>query len=193
MNSINHIVINGERVELPTEWRVLAKDLGMTGDDMRLLEYHFDGAKCLNGDLKAIKGKLDTKWYKLSDTKLSSKARIKGGKIQYITCSGRPVTAAIKQRSSRDTHNNYYLCFANKYYQHRLAAFLVAKEQGFKGFYNDFDMRVHHRLIDETGTENGNQLEKLTVLSDPDHKRLHKLLNKIAAEVKKGIVQTRLL
>lgn len=172
---------------------MLAKDLGITGDDLKLLEYHFDGAKCLKDDLKAVKGKLDTKWYKLSDTKLASKARIKGGKIQYVTCSGRPVTATIKQRSSRDTHNNYYLCFANKYYQHRLAAFLIAKECGFKGFYSDFKMIIHHRLIDETGTKNGNQLGNLTVLCDKDHKRLHKLLNKIAAEVKKGIVQTRLL
>lgn len=76
---------------------------------------------------------------------------------------------------------------------HRLAAFLIAKDQGFDGFYSDFKMIVHHRLIDETGTKNGNQLQNLTVLSDKDHKRLHKLLNKIAAEVKKGIVQTRLL
>lgn len=80
-------------------------------------------------------------------------------------------------RAKSDKHSNTYLVIGQNHYLHKVTAYAIAKERGCKGFYNDFDMIAHHRLIGETGTVKGNQLEKLTVLSDTDHHRLHKLLH----------------
>ena len=193
MNSINHIIINGERVELPTEWRVLAKDLGMTGDDMRLLEYHFDGASTLLKDLKAISKDLTTNWYKVKDHAKSSLVRIYRGKVQYKTYQGKYIKPQIKVRSSKDKHINSYYCYSNKVYLHKAAAYAIAKECGYKGFYNDFDLIAHHRLIGETETIKGNSLDNLTVLTGEDHLRLHAILKSIAKTVKRGSLQVELL
>lgn len=53
-------------------------------------------------------------------------------------------------------------------------------------------LEIHHRLIDETATEKGNQLCNLVLLSKSEHTRLHNLLNKISDYVASGAVQLSL-
>lgn len=87
----------------------------------------------------------------------------------------------VMLRAKSDNRRNMYLHIGQNHYLHRVVAQTVYNElnKSFDGFYNDFDMEIHHRLIGETGTIQGNQLQNLTVLTDKDHKRLHKLLHDI--------------
>ena len=76
-------------------------------------------------------------------------------------------------RAKSDKHSNTYLVIRQNHYLHKVTAQLVCNElnKSLNG------LEIHHRLIDETGTVKGNQLQNLTVLTDTDHKRLHKLLH----------------
>lgn len=187
------MIVNGQQVELPTEWRVLAADLGYKGDDLKLLEYHFDGASTLLKDLSKVSDDLTTNWYKVKDHAKSSLVRIYRGKVQYKTYQNKYIKPQIKVRSSKDKHINSYYCYSNKVYLHKAAAYVIAKERGFDGFYNDFDMIAHHRRIGETGTVQGNSLENLTLLTVKDHTKLHAILKRISKNIKCGSLQVELL
>lgn len=193
VNKIDYIIINGQRVELPTDWRVLAKDLGYKGDDMTLLSKHFNGESTLLQDLSKVSKDLTTNWHKIKDHAKSSLVRIYRGKVQYKTYQNKYIKPQIKVRSSKDKHINSYYCYSNKVYLHKAAAYVVAKERGFDGFYNDFDMIAHHRRIGETETIKGNSLDNLTVLTGEDHLRLHSILKRISKNIKCGSLQMELL
>lgn len=186
------MIVDGERVELK-DWRGIAADLNIKGDDLKLLEYHFDGLDTLRDKLNKVSDDLSSEWYKLYDRKRSSLARIYKGEVQYKTWYGKAIKAHIKQRSAKDTHTNDYLCFSAKSYLHKVAAYVVAKECGYKGFYNEFDMIAHHRFIGETGSIKGNSLENLTLLTVKDHTKLHAILKRIAKNIKRGSLQVELL
>lgn len=175
------------------DWREVAADLGIKGDDMKLLEYHFNGANTLRNDLSKVSDDLTTNWHKIKDHVKSSMVRIYQGKVQYKTYQGKYIKPQIKQRSGKDRHKNSYYCYSNKVYLHKAAAYAIAKERGFDGFYNDFDLIAHHRLIGETETIKGNSLENLTVLTGEDHLRLHAILKRIAKNIKRGSLQVQLL
>lgn len=175
------------------DWREIARDLGITGDDLKLLEYHFNGASTLLKDLSKVSDNLSTNWYKIKDHAKSSMVRIYQGKVQYKTWYGKAIKPHIKQRSSKDKHINSYYCYADKVYLHKAAAYAIAKEYGYQGFYNDFDLIAHHRRIGETETVRGNSLENLTVLTGEDHLRLHAILKRIAKNIKCGSLQVELL
>lgn len=175
------------------DWREIAADLSIKGDDLKLLEYHFDGLDTLRGDLSKVSDDLSTKWYKIKDHAKSSMVRIYKGKVQYKTYQGKYIKPQIKVRSSKDKHINSYYCYSNKVYLHKAAAYAIAKERGYKGFYNEFDMIAHHRLIGETGTIKGNSLESLTLLTVKDHNRLHAILKRISKNIKCGSLQVELL
>lgn len=175
------------------DWREVAADLGIKGDDMKLLEYHFNGANTLRNDLSKVSDDLTTNWHKIKDHVKSSMVRIYQGKVQYKTYQGKYIKPQIKQRSGKDRHKNSYYCYSNKVYLHKAAAYAIAKERGFDGFYNDFDLIAHHRLIGETETIKGNSLDNLTVLTGEDHLRLHAILKRIAKNIKRGSLQVQLL
>lgn len=185
-------MIDGERVQVK-DWREVAADLGIKGDDMTLLYKHFDGAETLKDKLSKVSDNLSTKWYKIKDHAKSSMVRIYQGKVQYKTWYDKAIKPHIKQRSSKDKHINSYYCYADKVYLHKAAAYAIAKECGYKGFYNDFDMIAHHRLIGETGTVQGNSLENLTLLTVKDHTKLHAILKRISKNIKCGSLQVELL
>lgn len=144
-------------------------------------------------DLKAISKDLTTNWCKLKDHAKSSMVRIYKGEVQYKTYQGKYIKPQIKVRSSKDKHINSYYCYSNKVYLHKAAAYAIAKERGFDGVYNDFNLIAHHRLIGETETIKGNSLENLTVLTGEDHLRLHAILKRIAKNIKCGSLQVELL
>ena len=187
------MIVNGQQVELPTEWRVLAADLGYKGDDLKLLEYHFDGASTLLKDLSKVSDDLTTNWYKVKDHAKSSLVRIYRGKVQYKTYQNKYIKPQIKVRSSKDKHINSYYCYSNKVYLHKAAAYVIAKEHGFDGFYTNFDMIAHHRLIGESATLAGNQLDKLVLMTVKDHLRQHAILKNISKKIKRGSLQVQLL
>ena len=174
-------------------WREIAADLGYKGDDMTLLSKHFNGESTLLQDLSKVSKDLTTNWHKIKDHAKSSMVRIYRGKVQYKTYQGKYIKPHVKIRSSKDKHINSYYCYSNKVYLHKAAAYAIAKERGFDGFYNDFDMIAHHRRIGETETIKGNSLDNLTVLTGEDHLRLHAILKRIAKTVKRGNSQTVLL
>ena len=174
-------------------WREIAADLGYQGDDMTLLSKHFNGESTLLQDLSKVSKDLTTNWHKIKDHAKSSMVRIYRGKVQYKTYQGKYIKPHVKIRSSKDKHINSYYCYSNKVYLHKAAAYAIAKERGFDGFYNDFDMIAHHRRIGETETIKGNSLDNLTVLTGEDHLRLHAILKRIAKTVKRGNSQTVLL
>lgn len=175
------------------DWREIAADLSIKGDDLKLLEYHFDGLDTLKDKLSKVSDDLSTKWYKIKDHAKSSMVRIYKGKVQYKTYQGKYIKPQIKVRSSKDKHINSYYCYSNKVYLHKAAAYAIAKERGFDGFYNDFDMIAHHRRIGETETIKGNSLESLTLLTVKDHNRLHAILKRISKNIKCGSLQVELL
>lgn len=160
---------------------------------MTLLSKHFNGDSTLLQDLSKVSDDLSTNWYKLYDRSRSSLVRIYKGEVQYKTYNDQVIKPHIKQRSSKDKHINSYYCYSDKVYLHKAAAYAIAKERGFDGFYNDFDMIAHHRLIGETETIKGNSLENLTVLTGEDHLRLHAILKRIAKNIKCGSLQVELL
>lgn len=187
------MIVNGQQVELPTDWREIARDLGYKGDDLKLLEYHFDGASTLLKDLSKVSDDLTTNWHKIKDHEKSSMVRIYQGEVQYKTYQGKYIKPQIKQRSGKDKHKNSYYCYSNKVYLHKAAAYAIAREYGYQGFYNDFDLIAHHRRIGETETIKGNSLDNLTVLTGEDHLRLHAILKRIAKNIKRGSLQVELL
>ena len=158
-----------------------------------MLDQHFTGSNTLLKDLKAISKDLTTNWCKLKDHAKSSMVRIYKGEVQYKTYQGKYIKPQIKVRSRKDKHINSYYCYSNKVYLHKAAAYAIAKERGFDGFYNDFNLIAHHRLIGETETIKGNSLENLTVLTGEDHLRLHAILKRIAKNIKCGSLQVELL
>lgn len=175
------------------DWREVAADLGIKGDDITLLSKHFNGDSTLLQDLSKVSDDLSTKWYKIKDHAKSSMVRIYQGKAQYKTYQGKYIKPQIKQRSGKDKHKNSYYCYSNKVYLHKAAAYAIAKERGFKGFYNEFNMIAHHRRIGETETIKGNSLDNLTVLTGEDHLRLHAILKRISKNIKCGSLQVELL
>lgn len=175
------------------DWREVAADLGIKGEDMTLLSKHFDGESTLRNDLSKVSDDLTTNWHKIKDHAKSSMVRIYQGKVQYKTYQGKYIKPQIKQRSGKDKHKNSYYCYSNKVYLHKAAAYAIAKERGYKGFYSDFDMIAHHRLIGETGTVQGNSLDKLVLMTVKDHLRLHAILKNISKNIKHGSLQTVLL
>ena len=175
------------------DWRGIAADLGYKGDDMRLLSKHFNGDSTLLKDLSKVSKDLSTNWHKVKDHAKSSLVRIYKGEVQYKTYQGKYIKPQIKQRSGKDKHKNSYYCYSNKVYLHKAAAYAIAKERGFDGFYNDFDMIAHHRRIGETGSIKGNSLENLTLLTVKDHTKLHAILKNISKNIKRGSLQIQLL
>lgn len=186
------MIVDGERVELK-DWRGIAADLNIKGDDLKLLEYHFDGLDTLRDDLSKVSDDLSSEWYKIKDHAKSSMVRIYKGEVQYKTWYGKAIKPQIKQRSGKDKHKNSYYCYSNKVYLHKAAAYAIAKAYGYKGFYNEFDMIAHHRFIGETGSIKGNSLENLTLLTVKDHLRLHAILKNISKNIKRGSLQVQLL
>lgn len=185
-------MIDGQRVELQ-EWRGIAEDLAYSDKDITLLDQHFTGSNTLLSDLKAIREDLTTNWHKLKDHAKSSMVRIYQGEVQYKTYQGKYIKPHVKIRSSKDKHINCYLVFGEAIYLHKAAAYAIAREYGYQGFYNDFDLIAHHRRIGETETVQGNSLENLTVLTGEDHLRLHAILKRIAKNIKRGSLQVELL
>lgn len=175
------------------DWREVAADLGIKGEDMTLLSKHFDGESTLRNDLSKVSDDLTTNWHKIKEHAKSSMVRIYQGKVQYKTYQGKYIKPQIKVRSSKDKHINSYYCYSNKVYLHKAAAYAIAKERGFDGFYNDFDMIAHHRRIGETETVRGNSLENLTLLTVKDHTKLHAILKRITRNIKRGSLQMQLL
>lgn len=160
---------------------------------MTLLSKHFDGAETLKDKLSKVSDNLSTKWYKLYDRSRSSLVRIYKGEVQYKTYNDKVIKPHIKQRSSKDKHINSYYCYSDKVYLHKAAAYAIAKERGFDGFYNDFDMIAHHRRIGETGSIEGNSLDNLTLLTVKNHTKLHAILKRISKNIKHGSLQMQLL
>lgn len=185
-------MIDGQRVELQ-DWRGIAEDLAYSDKDITLLDQHFTGSNTLLNDLKAIREDLTTNWCKLKDHEKSSMVRICRGKVQYKTYQGKYIKPHVKIRSSKDKHINCYLVFGKAIYLHKAAAYAIAKERGYKGFYSDFDLVSHHRLIGESATLAGNQLDKLVLMTVKDHLRLHAILKNISKNIKHGSLQTVLL
>lgn len=160
---------------------------------MTLLSKHFNGDSTLLQDLSKVSDDLSTNWYKLYDRSRSSLVRIYKGEVQYKTYNDQVIKPHIKQRSGKDKHINSYYCYSDKVYLHKAAAYAIAKEYGYKGFYNDFDMIAHHRRIGETGSIQGNSLDNLTLLTVKDHTKLHAILKNISKNIKRGSLQVQLL
>ena len=154
-----------------------------------MLACHFDGIGSLESDLSNVSKDLSTNWIKLGNTSWSSKYKLDHGSIKYVTSVGKEIKATVKARSKRDKHTNYYLSYGN-HYVHRLAAKAVM--QATNDTRDIKQLVIHHRLIDETATEKGNQLCNLVLLSKSEHTRLHYLLNKISDYVASGAVQLSL-
>lgn len=185
-------MIDGQRVPV-NDWQGIAEDLAYSDNDIKLLDQHFNGSSTLLKDLSSISEDLTTNWHKLKDHAKSSMVRIYQGEVQYKTYQGKYIKPHVKIRSSKDKHVNCYLVFSDYVYLHKAAAYAIAKERGYKGFYTDFDLVSHHRLIGESATAAGNQLDKLTLMTVKDHLRLHSLLKNIAKNIKRGSLQTVLL
>ena len=183
------MIVDHERVQLERSWKETAKELGIKGYDLTLLACHFDGISSLESNLSTVSKDLSTNWIKLSNSKRSSKYKLDHGSIKYVTSIGKEIKATVKARSKRDKHNNYYLAYGN-HYVHRLAAKAVM--QATNDTRNIKDLEIHHKLIDETATEKGNQLCNLILMSKSEHNRLHYLLNKISDYVAAKAVQLSL-
>lgn len=165
------------------DWQAIAKGLGLSKHDIKLLDQHFNGTNSLYQLMIESKSCLSTDWIKLTKDKRSSKIRLKNGKLIYKTYYDKELKAKIHARSKHDKHKNNYLSVGCDYV-HRLKAKAVyaALGRNLDGSY-----KIHHRLIDETATVKGNSLQYLVVLSDKDHTRLHYLLKLLAAYVQGSI------
>lgn len=164
-------------------WQDIAKGLGLSKHDIKLLDQHFNGTNSLYQLMIESKSCLSTDWIKLTNDKRSSKIKLKNGKLIYKTYYDKELKAKIHARSRNDTHKNNYLSVGCDYV-HRLKAKAVYAALGRN---LDGSFKIHHRLIDETATVKGNSLQYLVVLSDKDHNRLHYLLKIIAAYVQGSI------
>lgn len=162
-------------MELPYEWQVIADKLELKGYDRTLLSIHFDGIASLYNELKSVDSGMTTAWLKITDKPRSSKVRLYQGKLEYVKSNGKALKPRLHIRSKNDTkHRNSYIAYSH-YYMHRLTAMTVYNElsKSLDGLV------IHHRLMDETATIQGNSLPYLVVLDDEEHTRLHKLLNMI--------------
>lgn len=164
-------------------WQAIAKGLGLSKHDIKLLDQHFNGTNSLYQVMIESKSCSSTDWIKLTKDKRSSKIRLKNGKLIYKTYYDKELKAKIHARSRNDKHKNSYLSVGSDYV-HRLKAKAVYAAIGRN---LDGSFKIHHRLIDETATVKGNSLQYLVVLSDKDHTRLHYLLKIIAAYIQGSI------
>lgn len=165
-------------------WQDIAKGLGLSKHDIKLLDQHFNGTNSLYQLMIESKSCCSTDWIKLDDkSKKSSKIRLKNGKLIYKTFYDKQLKPYLHARSKYDKHRNNYLYIGSDYV-HRLKAKAVLAAIG-KNLNGSF--KIHHRLIDETATAKGNSLQYLVVLSDKDHNRLHYLLKLLAAYVQGSI------
>ena len=164
-------------------WQDIAKTIGLSRHDIKLLDQHFNGTNSLYQLMIESKSCSSTDWLKLTSDKRSSKIRLQNGKLIYKTHYNKPLKAKIHARSKHDKHKNNYLSVGCDYV-HRLKAKAVYAAIGRN---LDGSFKIHHRLIDETATVKGNSLQYLVVLSDKDHTRLHYLLKIIAAYVQGSI------
>lgn len=164
-------------------WQDIAKTIGLSKKDIKLLDQHFNGTNSLYQLMIESKSCCSTDWINLTSDKRSSKIRLKNGKLLYKTWYDKTLKAKIHARSRNDKHKNNYLSVGCDYV-HRLKAkaVLAAIGRNLDGSY-----KIHHRLIDETATVKGNSLQYLVVLSDKDHNRLHYLLKILAAYVQGSI------
>ena len=190
MTIINYIVVGSNRIKLPKSWYEIATELELSEREKMLLSMHFDGYSTLESELYMYSKDLTTQWYKLEYSKYSSSVRLYHGSLEYRTYKGDIVKPHIKQRSHNDNHKNMYLCYSNGEYLHRLKAKVVYRTIGasmnFKGLV------VHHRIVNETSTIQGNSLDNLVVLTEWEHAALHKALDKIVNYIQTGIVQLHL-
>lgn len=164
-------------------WQAIAKGLGLSKHDIKLLDKHFNGTDSLYQLMIESESCCSTEWIKLTKDKRSSKIKLKNGKLIYKTYYDKELKAKIHARSKHDKHKNNYLSVGCDYV-HRLKAKAVYAAIGRS---LDGSFKIHHRLIDETATAKGNRLQYLVVLSDKDHTRLHYLLKIIAAYVQGSI------
>lgn len=164
-------------------WQDIAKTIGLSKKDIKLLDQHFNGTNSLYQLMIESKSCSSTDWIKLTKDKRSSKIRLKNGKLIYKTYYDKELKAKIHARSKHDKHKNSYLSVGSDYV-HRLKAKAVYAALGRS---LDGSFKIHHRLIDETATAKGNSLQYLVVLSDKDHTRLHYLLKLLAAYVQGSI------
>lgn len=161
---------------MPYSWQVIADKLGITGYDKTLLSIHFDGVASLYNELKSVDSGMTTAWLKVTDKQRSSKVRLNHGKLEYIKSNGKALKPRLHIRSKNDTkHRNSYITYSH-YYMHRLTAMVA---------YNELNksldgLVIHHRLMDETATIQGNSLGYLVVLTEDEHYRLHYLLRLIS-------------
>lgn len=165
-------------------WQDIAKGLGLSKHDIKLLDQHFNGTNSLYQLMIESKSCCSTDWIKVDNkSKKSSKIKLKNGKLLYETWYKKPLKAKIHARSKNDKHKNNYLSVGSDYV-HRLKAkaVLAAIGKNLNGSY-----KIHHRLIDETATAKGNSLPYLVVMTDKDHTRLHYLLKLLAAYVQGSI------
>lgn len=165
------------------DWQAIAKGLGLSRHDIKLLDQHFNGSSSLYQLMIEKTNSCSTDWIKLTSDKRSSKIRLKNGKLIYKTHYDKELKAKIHARSKHDKHKNNYLSVGCDYV-HRLKAKAVYAAIG-KNLDGSF--KIHHRLIDETATVKGNSLQYLVVMTDKDHNRLHYLLKIIAAYVQGSI------
>lgn len=165
------------------DWQAIAKTIGLSKKDIKLLDQHFNGTNSLYQLMIERTSCSSTDWINLTSDKRSSKIKLKNGKLLYKTYYDKQLKAKIHARSRNDKHRNNYLSVGCDYV-HRLKAKAVYAEFGRN---LDGSFKIHHRLIDETATAKGNSLQYLVVLSDKDHTRLHYLLKIIAAYVQGSI------
>ena len=190
MTIINNVVIGSNRIELPKNWREIATELEFSDYEKTLLSMHFEDYSTLESELYMYSKDLTTQWYKLEHSKHSSIVRLYHGSLEYKTYKGDTVKPHIKQRSHNDNHKNMYLCYSNGEYLHRLKAKIVYRTIGAS--MNFRGLVVHHRIINETDTIQGNSLDNLVVMNELDHAALHKLLDKIGDYVRFRVVQLHL-
>lgn len=164
-------------------WQDIAKGLGLSKKDIKLLDQHFNGTNSLYQLMIESKSCCSTDWINLTSDKRSSKIRLKNGKLLYKTYYDKKLKAKIHARSKHDKHKNSYLSVGSDYV-HRLKAKAVYAAIGRN---LDGSFKIHHRLIDETATVKGNSLPYLVVMTDKDHNRLHYLLKIIAAYIQGSI------
>lgn len=166
-----------------SNWQAIAKTIGLSKHDIKLLDQHFNGTNSLYQLMIESKSCCSTEWLKLTNDKRSSKIRLKNGKLIYKTYYDKELKAKIHARSKHDKHRNNYLSVGCDYV-HRLKAKAVYAAIGRN---LDGSFKIHHRLIDETATVKGNSLQYLVVMTDKDHTRLHSLLKLLAAYVQGSI------
>ena len=164
-------------------WQAIAKTIGLSKKDIKLLDQHFNGTNSLYQLMIESKSCSSTDWINLTSDKRSSKIRLKNGKLIYKTHYDKELKAKIHARSKHDKHRNNYLSVGSDYV-HRLKAKAVYTAIGRN---LDGSFKIHHRLIDETATAKGNSLPYLVVMTDKDHTRLHYLLKLLAAYVQGSI------